>query len=191
MRSHIVAVPREEDLKLLNNLRDYIYHNDYRFKNKPLSSDTHLTLAEIELDEDRVPELKRKLSREISEMPFTLTEDEWILTKEDKEANYKVNKPYTWIALKFPQRKNLYQEIDILTAEMDINRNKGYIENVKRIESNSGEYIGNHINLANYTRRDKANECWEYFNSKLPKKIVFYTLALIGLRGRYIFEIKY
>ena len=74
---------------------------------------------------------------------------------------------------------------------MGINRNSEYISNVKRIEKKENEFIANHINLSNYTRREKADECWNYFNKRLPKKIVFDTLALRDLDGNHLFEIKY
>jgi len=124
-------------------------------------------------------------------LPFSITEDEWILTKEEKEPNYKQDNPYTWIAIKIPKREELYKQVEKVIDQMGINRNSEYISNVKRIEKKENEFIANHINLSNYTRREKADECWNYFNKRLPKKIVFDTLALRDLDGNHLFEIKY
>jgi hypothetical protein len=160
MTYHIVALPEKKDLIFLNNLRNYIYQNDFRFKNKPLSSDTHITLTEI--DTEDIYQLQRVLQKNASLFqPFTITKEEWELTKENKNPNYKSNKAYTWIALKFPQRKKLFQKLDSITKDLEINRNGEYIRNVKRIEKrvNNNECIANHINLSNFTRREKSNEC--------------------------------
>lgn len=191
MTYHIVAIPQEKDLKILNKLRNYIYLNNYRFKNKPITSDTHITISEIDIEESRIEELKNVLSKTIKHIPFELTDTEWEVVKENKEPNCKQDKPYTWIALKFPQIKKLYAEVDSITRDMSINGNQRYIDNVKIIEKKEGDYIGNHINLSNYTRREKANECWQYFKDNLPNKITFNKIALRDLKGNHIFEIEY
>ncbi len=193
MNYTLVVIPTERDLKFLNNLRNYIYQNDFRFKNKPLDSDTHITIANIEMDEDKIAELKETLQANIHKLkPFTIKKEEYILTKEDKEPNYKFDNPYTWIALKFPQRKDIYQELDRITKELGINNNEEYINNVRRIERDIEEkdYIANHINLSNYTRRDRANDCWNYFNDNLPKEILFNKIGLRDEKGKIIFIIK-
>jgi hypothetical protein len=186
-----VAIPKKEDLEILNNLRNHIYQNDFRFKNKLLGSDTHMTIAEVEIDNAQVEILEQKLLNEVEALPFSLDENDWILTKEDKEPNYKHDHPYTWIALKFPKREDLFKQVESVIDSMGINKNTEYIANIKRIEKASDDYIANHINLSNYTRREKADECWEYFNKNLPKKIIFDTLALRNLKGRHLFELKY
>lgn len=191
MVCHIVAIPKTKDLEIIDNLRSYIYQNNFRFKNKPLSSDTHITLAEIDIKASEIQELKNALLAISIEMPFHITNKEWILTKENKEPNYKYANPYTWIALKFPQRKKLYQQVDDLTKRLGVNNNEKYISDVKKIEKTESEYIGNHINLSNYTRRERSEECWQYFNKNLPMDIAFDTLALRNLDGSHLFEIKY
>lgn len=188
---HIVAIPQKEDLEILNNLREHIYQNDFRFKNKPLSSDTHMTIAEIDVEEGRIEGLKEKLKEEITQIPFVITENEWVLTKEDKDPNYKQDNPYTWIALKFPKRKELYNEVEKVIDEMGVNKNEQYISNVKKIEKKEEDYIANHVNLSNYTRKEKGEECWDYFRKNLPKKIVFDALVLRDIEGKHLFEIKY
>lgn len=191
MTYHIVAIPKKEDLEIINNLRNYIYQNDFRFKNKPLSSNTHMTVAEVDIDDTYIDILKKKLLENIEALPFSLREDEWILTKENKNPNYKRNNPYTWIALKFPKREALFREVESVIEDMGINKNQEYISNVRKIENREDEYIANHVNLSNYTRREKADECWEYFNQYLPKKIEFNVLALRSLEGNHTFELEY
>jgi hypothetical protein len=188
---HLVVIPKKEDLEILNNLRNYISQNNFRFKNKPISSDTHMTIAEVDIEDYSINTLKDILTSSITALPFSITEDEWILTKEEKEPNYKQDNPYTWIAIKIPKREELYKQVEKVIDQMGINRNSEYISNVKRIEKKENEFIANHINLSNYTRREKADECWNYFNKRLPKKIVFDTLALRDLDGNHLFEIKY
>ncbi len=188
---HIVAIPKKEDLEIINNLRNYIYQNDFRFKNKPLGSDTHMTIAEADIDDTHIDILKKKLLDNIEALPFSLGEDEWVLTREDKGPNYKQENPYTWIALKFPKREALFREVESVIEDMEINRNQEYISNARKIENKEDEYIANHVNLSNYTRREKADECWEYFNQNLPKKMEFNVLALRDLKGNHLFELKY
>lgn len=124
-------------------------------------------------------------------MPFNITKDEWILTKEEKEPNYKQNNPYTWIAIKITKREELYTQVEKVINQMGINRNNEYISNVKRIEKKENKFIANHINLSNHTRREKANKCWNFLNKRLSKKIVFDTLALRDLDENHLFKIKY
>ena len=185
---HIVAIPEEKDLKHLNNLRNYIYTNDFRYKNKPLNSGTHITLTEVNIDD--IKRLQTKLES-ISDTlePFIIYDSEWELTKKDMEPNYKINKPYTWIALKFSQRKEIYTQLDRITKDMGINNNDNYINKVKRISGlvNDQECIANHINLANYTKREKADECWNYFKENLPNSLYFNKIALRDQGGELLF----
>ena len=104
---HLVVIPKKEDLEILNNLRNYISQNNFRFKNKPISSDTHMTIAEVDIEDYSINTLKDILTSSITALPFSITEDEWILTKEEKEPNYKQDNPYTWIAIKIPKRRTL------------------------------------------------------------------------------------
>jgi hypothetical protein len=190
MTYHIVAIPEEKDLNLLNNLRNYIYQNDYRFKNKPITTDTHITLTEVNTDDIQI--LKNKLesiSRTLK--PFTIYQKEWELTKKDIQPNYKIDKPYTWIALIFPQRKEIYTKLNSITKDMGINNNDNYINNVKRIAGliKDEECIANHINLANYTKREKADECWNYFKENLSGSIGFDRIALKDNEGKLFFKV--
>lgn len=191
MKYTLVAIPQEQDLKLLNNLRDYIYQNDFRFKNKPLDSDTHITLTEVILNNDEdIENLRLSLLNNISSLKqFSVSKSEWVLTKEEKELNYKIDLPYTWVALKFPQRKEIFKVLYRLTKEMGINNNLEYINNIKKIEGEipDEECIANHINLSNYTKREMGGRCWEYFNKNLPEKIVFDRIGLRDGDGRFLF----
>ncbi len=190
MTYHIVAIPEEKDLKLLNNLRNHIYQNDFRFKNKPLTSDTHITLTEVNTNDIEI--LKTNLESISNTLkPFTIYQKEWELTKTDMQPNYKIEKPYTWIALRFPQRKEIYTKLDSITKDMDINTNDNYIKNVKKIAGlvKDEECIANHINLANYTKREKADECWNYFKENLPNSLFFNRIALRGKRGNLLFRV--
>ena len=191
MICHIVAIPQINDLHILNNLRSYVYQNGFRFKNKPLDSDTHMTVAEVEITGDEIAELKEQLTKNIRAMPFKINEEEWMLTKENKEPNYKIENPYAWIALKFPLIKDLYDQVDEITQKMGVNNNKEYNANVSRIENRSDIFLANHVNLSNYTRIEMADECWEYFKNNIPKEITFDKLALRNLNGDLLFEIKY
>jgi len=146
---HLVVIPKKEDLEILNNLRNYISQNNFRFKNKPISSDTHMTIAEVDIEDYSINTLKDILTSSITALPFSITEDEWILTKEEKEPNYKQDNPYTWIAIKIPKREELYKQVEKVIDQMGINRNSEYISNVKRIEKKENEFIANHINLSN------------------------------------------
>lgn len=190
MNYSLVAIPTEKDLEFLNNLRNFIYQNDFRFKNKKLDSDTHLTLTDVKMDESKIEELKEAIQANIYKLkPFTIKKKEWVLTKEDTEPNYKFDNSYTWIALKFPQRKDIYQELDRITKELGINNNEEYINNVKKIvgDGEKNDYIANHINLSNYTRRDRASSCYNYFNNNLPEEISFNKIALRDIKGNFIF----
>lgn len=194
MKYTLVAIPQEEDLKILNNLRSYIYQNNFRFKNKSLDSDTHITLTEVVLEEKEIDILKSYLLKNIHLLKsFSIDQSEWILTKEIKEPNYKMNVPYVWIALKFPQRKEIYNVLDRLIKEIEMNNNEEYIKNVKQIEGDATdeECIANHINLSNYNRIDKANECWNYFNDNLPKEIRFNKIGLRDESGELIFVLNF
>lgn len=187
---HLVAIPQLDDLKTLNSLRNYIYQNNFRFKNKPLDSDTHITLTQVDTEDTQL--LKLKLEESIYTMKiFSIQKDEWKLTKEDKEPNYKISLPYSWIALRFPQREELFNSLDILTKELGINMNEEYLTNLKSIEKElkNKEGIADHINLSNYTRREKADECWDYFNTNLPDKITFNCLALRNQKGKLLFKL--
>jgi hypothetical protein len=189
MTYHIVALPREKELRLLNELRSYIYQNNFLLRNRSLSSSTHITLTEVEIE--NTEELEKELQKNSKLLKaFSIDENQWVLTKEDQEPNYKVDKPYTWIALRFPQRKEIYTKLDEITKGLGINRNERYIQKVKKIQENlkDEDCIANHMNLANYTKREKANECWEYFNKKLPKEIPFDRIALRDLKGNLIFK---
>lgn len=192
---HIAALPREQDLKLLNKIRDYVYKNGFRFSDKPLGSDTHITLTEVNLDESdsEVDKLYQYLQSNISSIKaFSLNNSEWKLTKKLQSPNYKIDKPYTWIALKFSQRAEIYNVLDRLTKEFNVNNNREYIENVKKIEGNisDSECIANHINLSNYTKVEKADECWEYFNNKLPQMVFFDKIILRNVKGEEIFRLN-
>ncbi len=45
------------------------------------------------------------------------------------------------------------------------------------------------MNLSNYTRREKADECWNYFNNKLRNQITFDKIALRSEDGRLLLTI--
>lgn len=193
MIAHIVAIPTNKDLEYLNSLRLYIYENDFRFSNKSSVSDTHITLSEVSLEETQIQNLEKSIKNNLSNLKgFTISKEEWTLTKENKEPNYRSDKPYTWIALKFPQRKDLFLELERITKELGINNNDEYIKNVKRIEEDikDNECLANHMNLSNYTRREKADECWNYFNKKLPNQITFDRIALRSEKGEILFTIS-
>ena len=178
---------------VLNRLRNYIYTSGFRFKNKELNSDTHITLASLVMSEHQIDELEQLLRKNMYRIKqFTLASSNWELTKENKDANYKINKPYTWIAIRFPQLKPLYKLLDALTKELGVNNNMEYIQKVMEIEgtAEAGEYIANHINLSNYTRREKADECWAFFNKQLPNYITFDRLALRDEKGSLLFTFK-
>lgn len=193
MKYSLVGIPQEQDLKLLNNLRDYVYQNNFRFKNKPLDSDTHITLTEVVLNkEEEIYTLRLSLLKNLSSLKqFTVSKSEWMLTKEEKEPNYKINLPYTWIALKFLQRKEIFEALNRLTEEIGVNNNAEYINDVKKIEGDipDEECIANHINLSNYTQREMGGKCWEYFDMNLPEKIVFDRIALRDEKGLTLFII--
>jgi len=192
MIAHIVAIPTNKDLEYLNSLRLYIYENDFRFNNKSSVSDTHITLSEVSLEETQIQNLEESIKNNIFNLKtFAISKEEWTLTNEPKEPNYRSDQPYTWIALKFPQRKDLYLELERVTNELGINNNEEYIKNVKRIEEHikDSECLANHMNLSNYTRREKADECWNYFNNKLRNQITFDKIALRSEDGRLLLTI--
>jgi len=192
MIAHIVAIPTNKDLEYLNSLRLYIYENDFRFNNKSSVSDTHITLSEVSLEDTQIQNLEESIKNNIFNLKtFAISKEEWTLTNEPKEPNYRSDQPYTWIALKFPQRKDLYLELERVTNELGINNNEEYIKNVKRIEEHikDSECLANHMNLSNYTRREKADECWNYFNNKLRNQITFDKIALRSEDGRLLLTI--
>ena len=68
MNYTLVAIPTEKDLTILNDLRNYVYQNDFRFRNKPLDSDTHITLTALLMNEAKTEELKQLIEKNIDRL---------------------------------------------------------------------------------------------------------------------------
>ena len=51
MKYTLVAIPQDNILKKINEIRNYLYLNDFRYKNRPLKDDSHITLAQVEIND--------------------------------------------------------------------------------------------------------------------------------------------
>lgn len=180
---HIVALPKSEDLRKLNDLRNYFYSNSFRFSNEPTKSDTHITLAQGSCNKTQIPDLKERIMRELTTCkPFNISYTR--VTKDERmPVAGKCNFSSYWIALLFDDKnlKRLGKEIDTILKEKGMSTTAEYISKIlsdlHKGQKLQKEVIANHINLCNYCRPEKADEAVELIVKSVTKEITIDRIA--------------
>lgn len=177
------------NIEELQSIKDEVYSNGCRFSIKPKGAVPHITIGQFDTENaDKIKKIVQELSMSNS---FTIDSSEWLLTKKFHKANQRFDKDYYWIALLFENNEklmDLYRKADELMSKYSINDNRSYINNVKEVKKitdgtepsliDDKDCIANHLNISNYTRPEKADECWSFVSSSLPKSLRFGVLSV-------------
>ncbi len=182
------------NIEQIQKIKDEVYSNGSRFTIKPHGATPHITIGQFRTNE--IEDLEIVLNELAKEHRFVIKRNEWVLTKKFQSANHLMNKDYYWLALLFENNKylmSLYQKCDELMKKYGINDNESYLENVRKVkeitdhvqinEIKDSDCIANHLNISNYTRPEKAEECWEYIDLNLPQILEFGVL-LVSLQEK-------
>lgn len=182
---HIVALPESKALRQINVLREFVYQHGFRFVNKSVGSDTHVTCAQLEAE--NVAQVEGALKSLATTLKsFITSSSEWQLVNEIKEPNVKFPQSYSWIALRFPRQTEIVLAFDQLLSDLNVNDNSSYVAAVQAIENKPNEKflgLGDHLNLSNYTRIERAEECCRYFKENLPESITFDRITIRDEKG--------
>lgn len=83
----IVALPQHDLLEKLNAIRTYLYTNDFRYTNKAPKDNAHITLAQVEINDDQdMKKIKQKFQRQlVDQMTFEISPKE-IVSREHKRV---------------------------------------------------------------------------------------------------------
>jgi hypothetical protein len=180
---HIVALPRQDILNKLNDLRDYFYLNNFRFTNKPNKSDAHITLVQGTCEKSQIEELKVHFEHTLDNWkPFQVSYTKVTSDRRGPVAD-KCEYDNCWVALLFDDEdlKRLGREADSVLREQNVSTTAEYTSKIL-----SGLYIGrelqrdviaNHINLCNHCRPEKASEVVELIEKVVPKDIAIDRIA--------------
>jgi len=195
MKYTLVALPQNDILEKLNNIRNYLYNNWFRYTNKPLKDNSHITLAQVEIsDINKMEEIKNQFQKQLqNQWKFKITYKE-VINREHKRIYDRpefLAKYPNWcsrIALLFEDKnlKELAQKLIAYSKELWIDTTYLYAKDIatsqwKIIEKkNCIEYVADHINICNYARLEKAGEAREYFIEEFKGDIIIDKIWLVS-----------
>lgn len=190
MTGHIILLPQKENLQTLQEIKNHVYSGGYRFRNKEKAPPPHISLSQFKTVD--YPVLIDQLDKKFSYNSFSIQRSEWTLINKFQKANHRNDQDYHWIALHFGRNKHLihlYQILGDLLDKLGINDNSSYLDNIKKIrvitdgvkyeDVDDLDCIANHMNIANYTRPEKSEECWNYIDINLAEEIRFGKLLIV------------
>ncbi len=206
---HIVLIPNKEHRKLLNNLQNDFYIWWFRYTNKPRYSDIHITLTQLNIDNNTqniIEKLKQKTQQLLKKHKASSLKYHTI-TKEVKSwennSKLKIKCPnWRWrVSLLFNNKDNLLWELTTssikITEKLNINNIQSYIDKIKTFKpkdertDNILDYTANHLNICNYCLPDRTEEIHKVTKETIPEKIIFDTIALRDFYWNHIFEIQF
>lgn len=192
---HIIALPNEENLTRLNNIRHYLYTNGFRYSVDPPKNDVHITLAQINSSDDEAfiqNNLRDLINNELKDIKkFEIESDHITNNKKTPDAKYPNGN--VWIALYFKDNilKKMAQNIDGILKGLNISTTEDYIAPFR---TNSSEDIydltANHMNLCNYARPERAQKAKEYILQTAPKNFFIDKIALRDAKGKILWKIN-
>jgi hypothetical protein len=186
----IVALPEQGALQTLNEIRRYLYTNDYRYSNQPPVNDVHITLAQAEIAEGNLEVLQESLKAKLETLPSFEISYAYV-TDKVHPANEKYPQGSAWISLYFedPQLQALARLIDSHLLAERISTTKEYVAELG-LDPNEDLYskIADHLNLCNYARVEKAAEAKKYVEDNAPRNFRINTVALRDSTGKVIWK---
>lgn len=188
----IVALPEKKNLKILNEIQNYLYMNWFRYENKKNKNDIHITLTQVLLNKKEITTLQKIiLKNNLQSKPFTLScsnlineYQDWV--KKDEKLKYKYPNWSHRIALFFEKTplKELANQLILIQKQLGVDDTEELAKRIKVIKTkelqtkNTIDHIANHLNICNYTNPEKSKEAVEYIKTKLPNEIVIDTIGL-------------
>ena len=175
----IVVLPEDNVLKELQSIRDFLYKNNFRYSNKPVSDLAHISLSVINdnLTDSFISELTKifewKKSFNLSDFIVHTQEHKRIFDIPEKKEKYP-----DWcgrFTLLFPNNEHLISTsnkiIDIANKYW-IDETFEYAQKMAGYEKkdinniNIHDFIANHMNICNYIRLEKMEEAKTIFESE-------------------------
>ncbi len=200
----LVALPEDNVLQQLNQLKSYYYQNWFRATSKPCTENSHITLLELK---HKIPpifqtELKKLLAEEpaITLTKFHVFSKEHTWVSEIPELAEKFPNGCGRFTLLFPQNQklvSLVKKIRKLALACDIDRSLEYVHKIleatweKKVRVNIFDYLCNHMNLCNYIHFDRVWEAKAIFEKTFQaQEIVFDKVALVDGKHKILRRIK-
>ncbi|MFS8130948.1 MAG: hypothetical protein ACMG57_03140 [Candidatus Dojkabacteria bacterium] len=179
----LVALPEANSLKKLNEIREYLYFNGFRYSNDLPTSDVHITLAQTNLEDEDILSVKSDLKNFLKDQEsFSIEYDH--VTNENRGSNEKYTEGYAWIALYINNEslKTLSKKLDGYLITKNISNTQDYIDEVGG--------IADHLNLCNYGRLDSADNAMRFIEANAPKSFEIKTIGLKkGKGGKVLWSI--
>lgn len=177
----IVALPEESELSALNEIRNYLYTNNFRYVSKPNTSDVHISLTQAKLSSGMINRLKADIQKElIQTKSFQITVTQ--ITSELRPPSEKCPKGHGWVALLFDddQLWDLHIHLRQVLQESRCDDTQDYINSIMSLvpKLNPRDCIANHLNLANYCRPERTEAAAKYVQDYAPTIIPIDRIAL-------------
>lgn len=171
----ITLLPEDNTLEQLNSVKNFFYANDFKFKRKISTSNSHVTISELikpqSWDLFEI-ELRAVLSR------FAKIKANVVSVTDEIKITEKYPGGEGWVSLLFDDEhiKKIYLSVEEFLDNNGLSRNKDYVDSIVKLSGkNLGIFdcIANHLNLCNHCRPEKAKEAKDYIENNVPKEIVF------------------
>ena len=202
----IVALPENNVLKELQSIRDFLYTNNFRYHNKPVSDLAHISLSVIadKIPDWFIPDLTENFKWEKS---FTLS-NFVVHTQEHKrisdipEKKEKYPNWCWWFTILFPNNKQLIgisKKIITIADKYWIDETFQYARTIAWYEKkdtsniNIHDFIANHMNICNYIRLEKMKEAKAIFESEFKHDSILVNkiwIRKLNKNGDIVHEIK-
>lgn len=171
----ITLLPEDNALKQLNDVKNYFYANNFKFKHKVSTSNSHITVSEC-----KAPGSWKKFKEDFPKTISSLNAIQAKVQKITDEIKITENHPdgEGWVALLFDDNniKKLFNKLENYLDDQKISLNNEYIDAIKTERGKKLEAfdcIANHLNLCNHCRPEKAKEAKDYVEKNISKEITF------------------
>jgi 2'-5' RNA ligase len=176
---YIVLLPSKKQIKQIDSLREKVYSSDFRIYKNVSPSESHITITQIE------DPSKTKMKRLKSELELIANQSDSIVIPQNKyRIEIQSSDKYSWVGLIIKHKKidQLKEHIDKITVEIGLDKSSEYLERMPNRKFRP------HLNLSNYTRKEKANIVFDMFRKYLPRKIHINRIGLRNHRGEIMWQ---
>lgn len=175
MKFTIIAIPNKKVHTILNKLRQFFYCNNFRYSKRNATGIAHITLAQWELEELQIIELKNHFISAFAsikkwDIHYTeVTNRVHERVYNDQEAYKKYPDWCSRVALLFDDQilKTISSIARSVLSSNNCDTTDLYIDNIKKnlalsmSDHTMGDCIADHMNICNYARIDKWAEAQE------------------------------
>lgn len=175
----VILLPRDDDLKNLNSIRQALHSLDFCNQPKQVSSDCHITLGLGLYREDIFASLKSQLTDLALQFePFKLV-NIYTIEQIKREGGL-----FLWTGITYQEKvlQELKRKVNNLLVQSNVCLTSEYDDYLKTFYSDSiykpDSLVGNHISLASNGRIDKQQDIRSYLTTYLPKEILIDRMAI-------------